>query len=214
MSQQLLLEVCPCDPVSAPGTSMVRWGYTLPTRLPPGVSACTWVHTSAHKHGHGGSPLSSHISRQWAFGCGHGIPQHDRVWSGLFLRGDITAHKEMCCVCKRSCVRVYSVSVSIPTLFTHVNTQKPHGKPLRAAAAVEYVIQMACDCRGACVCLCRSINTCMCACVIISACKNKRHWCVSAGSLWRITYLSGFTVALQRVTQWFYVGSRRGRNIK
>lgn len=39
-----------------------------------------------------------------------------------------------------------SASVSVPTLFTHVKTQKPHGRPLRAAAAVEYVIQMVCDC--------------------------------------------------------------------
>lgn len=31
--------------------------------------------------------------------------------------------------------------------------------------------------------LCHSINTCTHACVIISACKNKRHWCVSVGSL-------------------------------
>lgn len=72
------------------------------------------------------------------------------------------------CLCP--CASVY---VSMPTLFTHVNTQKPHGRRLRAAAAVEYVIQMVCDCL--CVCVRRGINMCVRACVIISACKNKRH---------------------------------------
>lgn len=65
------------------------------------------------------------------------------------------------CVCVCPCA---SVSVSMPTLFTHVNTQKPHGRQLRAVAAVEYVIQMVCDCL--CVCII-ALMLCVCACVFV-----------------------------------------------
>lgn len=84
-------------------------------------------------------------------------------WSGLFVQGNITANKEICCVCLCPCASVY---VSMPTLFTHVNTQKPHGRRLRAAAAVEYVIQMVCDCL--CVCVCIAALICVCALALSS----------------------------------------------
>lgn len=91
-----------------------------------------------------------------------------KVTSQHMVEGDFPSVHMQECVCV--CVRVH-LRFFMPTLFTHVNTQKPHGRPLRAAAAVEYVIQMVCDY----LCFCIGAIICVFTCVIISACRNKRH---------------------------------------
>lgn len=140
-------QVCACACTHTRDAGMVRWSTTR-LQIPNGeVCAPGSAHTRA--------PLASYFmsvgiwlqtwdTTTWQGGAGFSY----KVTSRHIRRSDVLARAS---VPLRPSA---SVSVSVPTLFTHVNTQKPHGRPLRAAAAVEYVIQMVCDCL--CVCVCAS----------------------------------------------------------
>lgn len=150
-------QVCACVCRTHWGPDIVRWSTTR-LQIPNG-EVCAPGSTQTHVHTHF-SHVIFHVSGHFAADMGY----HNMTgWSRLFQQGDITAHKEISLVCVCECL-CPCASVSMPTLFTHVNTQKPHGRPLRAAAAVEYVIQMVCDC----LCACIMTLTCVCVCVLSS----------------------------------------------
>lgn len=157
---------------------LVEWDGAPPAYTSLMGGLCTWVHTHTHTCC---SHIIFHVTGHLIVDMGY----HNMTrWSELFYK--VTSQhvrRSAACVWVCSCAHVHLCLFPCPHFHTCQHTK----------ATWESI--ESCSSCGICysngvwlfafanACVCHGVNMCMCECVISSAWRNKRHSCVSAGSL-------------------------------